>query len=93
LVNLARLLDSLHHAFKILDHLSIRESHHPISMCLEQTCSGRVVIRLIRRDVGVTVDLDANSDTCAVEVRNETPEQDMLAADMDAQGVVAHPVP
>jgi hypothetical protein len=48
---------------------------------------------LIRRDVGVTVDLDANSDTCAVEVRNETTEQDMLAADMDAQGVVAHPVP
>ena len=89
----ACLLDRLEHFFDIAGHLGVRESNDPIPLPFKKASPLGIVLGLFRLCVGVAVDFDADARAGAVEVDDETTQEDLLPTDVDADLVVAQVAP
>lgn len=73
-------------------YTAIVKSNHAIASFLEPSRSGRIIIRLIRLDMGVSVNFDQQFGLSAIEIRDELSD-DVLAAELVAKLAVAYTLP
>jgi hypothetical protein len=87
----ARVDNCLEHGIDVAHDLAVRESDHPITKRHHLRSPRLVVLSLFR--VRIAVDLDAEPSVRTVEVGDVASQENVLAADVEANLVIAKAAP